>query len=207
MYFHRIVDPEMAISMLHKQVPKPGLVGVQGGNDRFNRMDQPQHPPPPGPHHNFGGPGPGAEMERRDPRMQEEPMRFDRRDPRESRDARDSRDGRDPRDARDPRERFPPPERDPRERFSADRESRERDPRPQRDPRDPRGGGNSRRPHMEAGPPGGPPPGVPPQFAKNDPEKAQLIRQVLQLTPEQIAMLPAEQQASIMELKKQIENK
>merc|ERR1719273_147907 len=184
----KIVDPEMAISMLHKQVPKPSPIGVQGGNqDRFNRMDQPQHQHPP-PHHTFGGgpggPGPGqAEMERRDPRM-EEPMRFDRRDPRESRDPRD-----------------------PRERFSADRESRERDPRPQRDPRDPRGGGNSRRPHMEAGPPGGPPPGVPPQFANNDPKKAQLIRQVLQLTPEQIAMLPAEQQASIMELKKQIENK
>merc|ERR1712050_392686 len=111
---------------------------------------------------------------------------------------------------RDPRERFPP-ERDPRERFSADRDSRERDPRPHRDPRDPRGGSGPRRPpHMDtAGGPGDAPPpagpaSVPSQFANSDPDKAQLIMQVLQLTDAQIAMLPAEQQASILELKKQI---
>jgi len=37
--------------MLHKQVAKPGLLGVQSANERFNRMDQ--NAPPP----HFGGPG------------------------------------------------------------------------------------------------------------------------------------------------------
>ena len=50
-------------------------------------------------------------------------------------------------------------------------------------------------------PPAGPA-SVPSQFANSDPDKAQLIMQVLQLTDAQIAMLPAEQQASILELKK-----
>jgi cleavage stimulation factor subunit 2 len=41
-------------------------------------------------------------------------------------------------------------------------------------------------------------------LAGADPEKAQLIMQVLQLTDEQIAMLPPEQRQSIMVLKEQI---
>ncbi|XP_040573452.1 cleavage stimulation factor subunit 2 [Lepeophtheirus salmonis] len=47
----------------------------------------------------------------------------------------------------------------------------------------------------------------PPAFQspnENDPEKAQLIMQVLQLTDQQIALLPAEQRQSIMELKNQM---
>lgn len=54
------------------------------------------------------------------------------------------------------------------------------------------------------GPPRGPPPQLPPHLAGADPEKAQLIMQVLQLTDEQIAMLPPQQRESIMVLKEQI---
>ena len=45
---------------------------------------------------------------------------------------------------------------------------------------------------------------LPPHLATADPGRTALIMQVLQLTDEQIAMLPAEQRISIMELKKQI---
>ena len=45
---------------------------------------------------------------------------------------------------------------------------------------------------------------LPTHLAGADPDKAQLIMQVLKLTDEQIAMLPSEQRSSIMELKKQI---
>ena len=48
--------------------------------------------------------------------------------------------------------------------------------------------------------------GVPPQLAAADPEKAELIRQVLQLSDVQIAALPIEQQASIRDLKSQLGN-
>ena len=77
-----------------------------------------------------------------------------------------------------------------------------------------RGGSMSRGgpggPNMRPGP-GGPPGGggggggAPlNNIAGEDPEKAQLIMQVLQLTDEQIAVLPAEQRQSIMVLKEQI---
>ena len=71
-----------------------------------------------------------------------------------------------------------------------------------RDPRDPRGGG----PAGAGGGAGGgrPASGLPPHLAGADPEKAQLIMQVLKLSDEQISMLPADQRASILELKKQI---
>ena len=56
--------------------------------------------------------------------------------------------------------------------------------------------------------PGAGPVPAPAQLAANlagaDPEKAQLIMQVLQLTDEQIAVLPAEQRQSIMTLKEQL---
>merc|ERR1719504_328228 len=95
-----------------------------------------------------------------------------------------------------------------------------RDPR-SRDPRDrggsagpgSRGGGGPSQPMpgMRGGPPPpqGPPPVRPPQqlpphLAGADPEKAALIMQVLQLTDEQIAVLPPEQRQSIMVLKEQI---
>ena len=64
--------------------------------------------------------------------------------------------------------------------------------------RDPRGGGSRRQDY--------PPPGVPPQLAAADPDKAELIRQVLQLSDVQIAALPPEQQASILDLKRQLGN-
>ena len=69
-----------------------------------------------------------------------------------------------------------------------------------RDPRDPRGGGG---PGGSGARPGGGA-GLPPHLAGADPEKAQLIMQVLKLSDEQISMLPADQRASILELKKQI---
>jgi len=85
-----------------------------------------------------------------------------------------------------------------------------RDPR-SRDPRSDRSNGlpNVRNPppSMAGGPgmpPRGPPPQLPPHLAGADPEKAQLIMQVLQLTDDQIAMLPAQQRESIMVLKEQI---
>ena len=92
---------------------------------------------------------------------------------------------------------------------------RMRDPREEggrfggRDPRsrDPRGGGG--RPQMApppeaAGSSTGLPPGLPPHLAGADPEKAQLIMQVLKLTDEQIALLPSDQRESIMHLKRQL---
>jgi len=85
-----------------------------------------------------------------------------------------------------------------------------RDPR-NRDPRGDRSNGiaNMRNPPPPitsgAGlPQRGPPPQLPPHLAGADPEKAQLIMQVLQLTEEQIAMLPPQQRESIMVLKEQI---
>merc|ERR1711973_790723 len=88
---------------------------------------------------------------------------------------------------------------------------------PRRDPR----GGMGRGPPMggsaNGAPPMRPPPSnvvpqpgaggnmqLPPHLAGADPEKAQLIMQVLQLTDEQIAVLPSEQRQSIMVLKEQI---
>ena len=70
-----------------------------------------------------------------------------------------------------------------------------------------------RQPPNVGGPPpvsaGGPVPGpggmqLPPHLAGADPEKAALIMQVLQLTDDQIVVLPAEQRQSIMVLKEQI---
>merc|ERR1712008_123684 len=191
----------MGMSMLHKQAAKPGLSGAQSGNERHNRIDQ--HPPP-----HFGGPVVPTEMDRRDHRDSR-----DMRDPRDARDSRESsRDNRDPRDMREHRD--PRDARDSRERFPPERDPRERDPRPDtrdprgghRDPRDPRGGHRDPR-GGGSGPSEAPGHTIPPQFANSDPDKAQLIMQVLQLTEAQIAMLPTEQQASILELKKQIGNK
>ena len=58
--------------------------------------------------------------------------------------------------------------------------------------------------NMRPGPPGGAPGAPLNNIAGEDPEKAQLIMQVLQLTDDQIAVLPAEQRQSIMVLKEQI---
>ena len=78
----------------------------------------------------------------------------------------------------------------------AGRDPRSRDPRERGDPR----GGASRR----GGSSDDMPRGIPPHMASTDPDKTRLIMQVLQLTDQQISMLPREQQASIMELKRQI---
>ena len=93
--------------------------------------------------------------------------------------------------------------------FGDDMRGLQRDPRS----RDPRERNAPMMPNMRGPPPnmpglppmrGGPPPQLPPHLAGADPEKAQLIMQVLQLTDEQIAMLPPEQRQSIMVLKEQI---
>nr|CAD7443678.1 unnamed protein product [Timema bartmani] len=151
----------------------------------------------------------------RDPRSTI-PERFPPRDPRER--------GGDPRDrVGDPRERMEPrdriePRADPRDRI----DPRERmDPRERADPRervDPRTGSA---PVGVAGPRPAVPaiPGMGPRpnpigmglsgssivaAGASDQEKAALIMQVLQLSDEQIAMLPPEQRQSILVLKEQI---
>ncbi len=185
----RIVDPEMALQMLHKPMPKvpnfaeasrqqpvpvpqmgagggfPGAPNVPGRSfaPAPVRPDRPPHMPPGG----FGG-----DMDSPSPfdmfrgGREEPPPRFGGA----------GGGGRDPR-SRDPRaERgVPPPSRDMME-----------------------------GPPMGRPPPSGPPPQIPPHLAGADPARRQLLLQVLQLPDDQIAMLPAEQRASILELKKQI---
>ena len=122
-----------------------------------------------------------------------------------------------PRSAMDPMARMGmPPQDEPR---GPPRDPRSRDPRDRGNMGGGGGGGMSRGGSMSRGGPGGPGgpnmrpgPGGPPggggaplnNLAGEDPEKAQLIMQVLQLTDEQIAVLPAEQRQSIMVLKEQI---
>ena len=171
----RIVDPETALNMLHKAAPNVPAVGVPSFAG----------PPPAG-----AGPlGPGRPVGGR-PDLQRDPMRME---PRLSNDG-------------------PPPfNPDTRPPFNDDirRDPRNRDPRERsngmpnlRNPPPPMSGGNM---NSEGPPPrGGPPPALPPHLAGADPEKAQLIMQVLQLTDEQIAMLPPQQRESIMVLKEQI---
>merc|ERR1719411_154952 len=105
------------------------------------------------------------------------------------------------------------------------RDPRSRDPRAGSDPRvdrnnfDPRNSNNSQMNNrgqmpmpntsvgaQNIGSSGANPIQLPPHLANADPARTQLIMQVLQLTDEQIAMLPSEQRLSIMELKKQIAN-
>lgn len=170
----RIVDPETAVTMLHKATPPIPPVGV------------PVRPPP------VAAPPPGLmnrPLDMMNARMHDMGM--------------------------EPRHDIRPPPVDmpgfnPSGGFD-DMRGLPRDPR-SRDPRGDRGAPmpNLRGPPpaMPVGPPppmrGGPPPQLPPHLAGADPEKAQLIMQVLQLTDEQIAMLPPEQRQSIMVLKEQI---
>ena len=173
----RIVKPEMALQMLHKNpnqpLPTPGPRGpMMGAGPLPGGMDVPPF---------AGGSGGGGrpfEDQRPFERDMDQGGRFSGRDPR----------NRDPRD-RDPR----------------DRDPRDRDPRPDRDPRGQDRGNYGRRdgpPPRRDNPPG--PSSVPPPGAQTDPARSQLIMQVLQLSDEQIKMLPMEQQMSIMELKKQL---
>lgn len=203
----RIVDPETAVTMLHKTPPSVPPVGTA---PQSRAPSMPSGPP------NFGPPFPGtflqgmnqvpAAMDIPGPRMDMHgPAVMDMPGPpRPGLDIGMHRMGGD--QGRAPYT-APSLERD-------DGRAPPRDPR-NRDPRD-RGG--------SAGPTGrGPPnpgmpgqgvrpqggggrggPQLPPHLAGADPEKAQLIMQVLQLTDEQIAVLPAEQRQSIMVLKDQI---
>ena len=200
----RIIDPELAVNMLHKAPPKPPNFGMaQGpppgvppmvpGGPPFGgggpMMGQPMHGPPPG-----AGMMPPAMPMR--PGMAEGP-------PAQAPFASGPGGFGRPEHPPGPP---PPPDvrRDPREERFGGRDPRNRDPRGGggmgRDPRDPRGGGG---PGGSGARPGGGA-GLPPHLAGADPEKAQLIMQVLKLSDEQISMLPSDQRASILELKKQI---
>ena len=115
---------------------------------------------------------------------------------------------------RDPR--GPPPSMEESQRF-AGRDPRSRDPRAgggsgNYDPRNANNGAQNRSggpipaPGTGIAPPSGsnPPMQLPPHLAGADPGRTELIMQVLKLTDDQIAMLPAEQRLRIVELKKQI---
>ena len=92
----------------------------------------------------------------------------------------------------------PPP------RFAGGRDPRSRDPRADRGPPPPSRGEMMDGPPMGRSSQQGPPSQMPPHLAGADPARRQLLMQVLQLPDDQIAMLPADQRASILELKKQI---
>lgn len=188
------------------------------GSDQDMRMppSQPPHGPPnrdyPPPHHQDfdsrfprDSRGPAGDFDQRDPRYRDQPpfpprdnrsgRGGDRMDHRESRggaeggrerpvDApdRDYRGGAPDQAARDPRARGPPPSH------------------PEEFPRGGSGPGSS-----GPAPPVGLPSNLTTGLAGHDQEKASLIMQVLQLSDEQIRMLPPEQQASILQLKEQIQ--
>ena len=211
----KIVDPETAVTMLHKTQPSVPPVGV--GFGRPGSMPPTTGPPSFGPPF----PGPGGSFNDGPPRMDMHgpgpdmngPPRGGMGMPSRSMDQGMPRMGMD-----HGRSSYPPPDEprgDPRQ-----RDPRSRDPRDSRDPRgmgrgpsNNGGPGPMRQPPNVGGPPpvsaGGPGPGpggmqLPPHLAGADPEKAALIMQVLQLTDDQIAVLPAEQRQSIMVLKEQI---
>ena len=183
----RIVDPETAVNMLHKALPQVPPLGVPNRPPMGGVMP-PVGVPPMIPPMSGAPPIAGVPPVSMPPMAGIRPMasRPDIPDPMRM-------DGHPP---------FNPDNRPP---FGDDR----RDPR-NRDPRERGTNGmpNVRNPPpMGPGGPGGPgmpPPQLPPHLAGADPEKAQLIMQVLQLTDEQIAMLPPQQRESIMVLKEQI---
>lgn len=226
----RIVDPDMALQMLHKASNKPLSLGPRGdplprnmsmGGSGQMPVSAPTSATPfsmikgemiPGP---FSGAPPGIRQESSLSQGFGLPndAPFDRE-----------------MDPRNLATLGPPPNRDPRglpmdesQRFGG-RDPRSRDPRAGGDPRvdrsnfDPRNSNNgqtvSRGPMQMPGATAGPPNigssasssiQLPPHLANADPGRTQLIMQVLQLTDEQIAMLPADQRLSIMELKRQID--
>lgn len=178
----RIVDPELAVTMLHKTPPRPP--NFAPNQPMPMQQDMPpfgHHQGPPAPPHIMGGQGQRAPM-LDGPGFGGPP----------------SHQGFNPEPSARPAMRDP-------------RDDRYASSGPRRDPRsrDPRGGGGG-----YSGPSGSSqplpsqrnsgPPGLPASLAGADPAKAELIMQVLQLTDEQIAMLPADQRASIFALKKQI---
>jgi len=215
----RIVDPETAMGMLHKTPPTVAPVGVDP-TARAPSM-------PPSATNNFAAGGPpfppsSSSMGG----MNQGPPSMDF--PRPGLNGPVAMRGMEPIGPRPSIERgelqrppYPPMDIEVKRETEVGAAGMRRDPR-NRDPRD-RGGSSG--PGSRGGPPmqqpgGGPPihamrpgppppairppPQLPPHLAGADPEKAQLIMQVLQLTDEQIAVLPPEQRQSIMVLKEQI---
>jgi len=167
-----------------------------GGPPPMHNQGPPPHHGPPPPHRQppfLGGPDEDmrGEFPPRDPRFPPRPDMDPQRDPR-------FRDGGPP---FDPRHVEAPP---------VDRDFRE----PPRDPRarhmeEPRGvpPPHGPTPHAPPAPQGGSlPANLSQSLAGHDQEKAQLIMQVLQLSDEQIRLLPPEQQASIVQLKEQLQH-
>ena len=240
----KIVDPETAVTMLHKTpapVPPVGVAGGYGGGGRPGGVMPSSAPPnfgPGFPGGNFGlDLAPGPRMDLHGPDHSGPPRGGMGMPPRGMDPGLPPRLGMDPGRGQYPPEESRGPPRDP----------RSRDPREGRDPRSmSRGGSSGPGPAAAMRPPpgggGGAVPQLPPHLAGADPEKAQLIMQVrtnidacleistsrnlilimvsaiiktrksnneyvfqvLQLTDEQIAVLPAEQRQSIMVLKEQI---
>ena len=217
----KIVDPETAITMLHKpQAPTPPVgVGYGARPSGLTSSGPPNFGPPfsggagPGGGGYLGGlemGGPGPRMDLHGPDMNGPPSRG-------------GMGGMPSRSAMDPMARMGlPPQDEPR---GPPRDPRSRDPRDRGNMGGGGGGGGGMNragsmsrggggplagpgglggPNMRAGPPGGAPGAPLNNIAGEDPEKAQLIMQVLQLTDDQIAVLPAEQRQSIMVLKEQI---
>ena len=225
----RIVDPDMALQMLHKTPNKPLSLGPRGEPIPRNvSMGGPGPMPVPAPNNAgqsnlMGGMIPGGFSSAPPAIRQEGSMSQGFGGPGEMPFDRDM-------DPRSLAALGPPPNRDPRampiddsQRFGG-RDPRSRDPRAGGgDPRvdrnnfDPRSSNNGQSatrgpmqmsgsnvgPH-NLGPSGSSAVQLPPHLATADPGRTALIMQVLQLTDDQIAMLPAEQRISIMELKKQI---
>lgn len=205
----RIVDPETALEMLHKSAPNIAPIGVPNNGQL-------------GPNSQSGANGvfpnlPGAGMRTSIPRqdLPSDAMRMDSRMVNEGPPPPSSF----PSETRPPptfaAEVRPPPPFIPDPRPLPFNDDARRDPR-SRDPRADRASNGL--PSMRNPPPAigsgpgtgagvgsaGIPPQLPAHLAGADPEKAQLIMQVLQLTDEQIAMLPPQQRESIMVLKEQI---
>jgi len=203
----RIVDPETAVTMLHKTPPSVPPVGVVPPGRAPSMSSGPPNFGPPFPGNFLAGMGQGpSAMDIPGPRMDMHgPAGMDMPGP--------PRPGLDPGLHRMGGDLGRPP-------YTAPSMERDDGRAPPRDPRnrDPRDRGGSAGPAGRGPPnPGMPGQGVrpqgvggrggpqlPPHLAGADPEKAQLIMQVLQLTDEQIAVLPAEQRQSIMVLKDQI---
>lgn len=203
----RIVDPETAMGMLHKTPPPVPPVGVDPSRPPVAPLPGNFGGPPFPGGAMLGGPAPGGMGQDFPPQVNNgPPMRPGMGDPGPRLGGPDHRPPFHPMDMEMKQEGGGGMRRDP------------RDPR-SRDPRDRGGSAGPRGPPQQQGPPHGgmrpggggppppgarPPPQLPPHLAGADPEKAQLIMQVLQLTDEQIAVLPPEQRQSIMVLKEQI---
>jgi len=211
----RIVDPETAVTMLHKTPPAVPPVGVMPSARPPTIQPGPPNFGPPFPGGFIPGMAPGPTMDIPGPRLDiHAPGGMDLPGPpRPAMDLPGPRPGMEMGMHRMGLDQGRPP-------YPSPSMEREDTRAPPRDPRtrDPRDRGGSAGPAAARGPtptmanqnmkPGGlgagRGPQLPPHLAGADPEKAALIMQVLQLTDEQIAVLPAEQRQSIMVLKEQI---